>query len=51
MVGFTGIVNVQYRDDKIIEVSLRFARGGAYVLSTKNEYLIKNINNLVDNGV
>lgn len=51
MVGFTGVVNVQYRDDKIIEVSLRFARGGAYVLSTKNEYLIKNINNLVDNGV
>jgi hypothetical protein len=50
MQGFTGAVNVQYRDDKIIEVSLRLARGGAYILSTKNEYLINNINNVVDKG-
>jgi hypothetical protein len=46
---FTGAVNVQYRDDKIIEVGLRLARGGAYILSTKNKTLIDNINNVVDN--
>lgn len=50
MSGFTGACNVQYRDDKIIEVSLRLARGGAYILSTKNTYLIENINNVVDKG-
>jgi hypothetical protein len=42
----TGIVNVQYRDSKIIEVGLRLARGGAYLVSTENEALIKNINNI-----
>ena len=47
---FTGAVNVQYRDDKIIEVGLRLARGGAYILSTKNKYLIENINNVVEKG-
>ena len=46
--GFTGAVNVQYRGDKIIEVGLRLARGGAYILSTKNKYLIQNINNVVE---
>lgn len=50
LAGFTGAVNVQYRDDKIIEVGLRLARGGAYILSTKNKYLIENINNVVDKG-
>ena len=50
MVGFTGAVNVQYRDDKIIEVGLRLARGGAYILSTKNKYLIENINNVAEKG-
>ena len=50
MNGFTGACNVQYRDDKIIEVGLRLARGGAYILSTKNKYLIQNINNVVNNG-
>jgi hypothetical protein len=43
---FTGVVNVQYRDAKIIEVGLRFARGGAYLVSTENEALITNINNI-----
>ena len=42
----TGIVNVQYRDSKIIEVGLRLARGGAYLLSTENAALIKNVNNI-----
>jgi hypothetical protein len=50
MTNFTGAVNVQYRDDKIIEVGLRLARGGAYILSTKNKYIITNINNVVDKG-
>lgn len=44
MTDFTGVVNVQYRDDKIIEVGLRLARGGAYVISTENAALIQNIN-------
>lgn len=46
MKDYTGIVNAQYRDNKIIEIGLRLARGGGYVLSTKNESLIKNINNI-----
>lgn len=46
MTEFTGVVNVQYRDAKIIEVGLRFARAGAYLLSTENAALITNINNI-----
>lgn len=46
MTEFTGIVNAQYRDAKIIEIGLRLARGGAYIISTQNEALIKNINNI-----
>jgi len=42
----TGIVNLQYRDHKIIEVGLRLARGGAYLISTENEALINNVNNI-----
>ncbi len=49
--GFTGAVNVQYRSDKIIEVGLRLARGGAYITSTKNKYLIENINSVVEKGI
>jgi hypothetical protein len=51
MNGFTGALNVQYRSDKIIEVGLRLARGGAYILSTQNKDLIENINNLADKGI
>ena len=51
MTGFTGPCNLQYRGDKIIEVSLRLARGGAYILSTKNDALIDNINYLVEDNV
>jgi hypothetical protein len=50
MKNFTGIVNVQYRDQKIIEVSLRLARGGAYIISTDNKALITNINNVFINN-
>jgi hypothetical protein len=46
MKEFTGIVNIQHRDAKIIEVSLRLARGGAYLLSTENPALITNVNNI-----
>ena len=46
MTDYSGIVNAQYRDNKIIEISLRLARGGAYIISTRNEALIKNINNI-----
>ena len=46
MTEFTGVVNVQYRDAKIIEVGLRLARGGAYLLSTENSALITNINQI-----
>jgi len=48
MTDYTGIVNVQYRDAKIIEVGLRLARSGAYVLSTENGDLIKNVNGIFD---
>jgi len=48
--NFTGVVNVQYRADNIIEVGLRAARGGAYINSTGNEALINNINDLIDNN-
>ena len=48
MRGFTGAVNVQYRKDKIIEVSLRLARGGAYIVSAKNPALLQNISNVAD---
>ena len=48
MKTFTGIVNVQCRGTKIIEVGLRLARGGSYFLTTDNRDLIENINKLVN---
>ena len=50
MNGYSGICNVQYRGTKIIEVSLRLSRGGAYMKSTNNTHLIENINNVVEHG-
>lgn len=44
---YTGMVNLQYRDDIIIEVSLRMARRGTYIKSTENKHLIDNINSLI----
>ena len=49
MNGYTGVCNVQYRGTKIIEVGLRFSRGGAYLLTTKNHELIKAVNDLCEN--
>ena len=46
--GYSGILNVQYRADKIIEVSLRPARGGSYLKSCNNSNIINNINNEID---
>ena len=48
MKGYSGACNVQYRGEKIIEVGLRLARGGAYIYSTNNQVLIKSINDLVN---
>ena len=49
MKNFSGICNVQYRENSIIEVGMRPARGGAYLQSTNNKNIIKNINNVVEN--
>ena len=51
MKGFSGICNVQYRKNSIIEVGMRPARGGAYLQSTDNVNIIKNINNVVEKNV
>lgn len=48
--GHTGFVNVQYRKDKIIEVGLRPARSGAYIIATDNEAIMQNLHNLMDKG-
>lgn len=50
MTGYTGAVNVQYRDVKIIEVGLRFARSGMYLESTENADLINAINQVPATG-
>ena len=44
----TGFVNMQYRKDKIIEVSLRPARSGAYIIATDNYAIMRNIHNVID---
>ena len=46
MTGYTGPVNVQYRDVKIIEVGMRFARSGMYIESAGNKTLIDTINDM-----
>lgn len=48
--SYNGVVNAQYRGDKIIEVGLRLARGGNYLLATNNRDLIVNINQLYNHG-
>ena len=44
--GYTGPINVQYRSTKIIEIGLRFARGGMYIESTQHKPLMDAINHL-----
>lgn len=50
LIGYSGVVNVQYRDNKIIEAGLRLARGGAYIQSTNNIELVNLINTVYDNN-
>lgn len=49
MQSYSGAVNVQYRNDVIIEVGLRLARGGAYIQSTDNKNIIELINDVYEN--
>ena len=46
--GYTGVANIQYRKNTIIEVGLRLARSGAYVIVAQNEGKLKNIYNVID---
>ena len=46
--GHTGFVNMQYRKNKIIEVSLRPARGGGYIIAADNFGIMRNIHNVID---
>ena len=46
----TGFVNVQYRKDKIIEVGLRPARSGMYIIGADCSALSRNIYNVMDRG-
>lgn len=48
MVGYSGVVNVQYRGKYIIEAGLRLARGGAYIQSTGNDNLVRMINQVYE---
>ena len=48
MTGHTGFVNVQYRKNKIIEVGLRPARSGMYLIGANCPALSKNIYNVID---
>jgi hypothetical protein len=44
--GYTGPLNVQYRDATIIEVGMRFARSGMYIESSEHKPLIEAINTM-----
>jgi hypothetical protein len=44
--GYTGPLNVQYRDTTIIEVGMRFARSGMYIESSGHKPLIDAINTM-----
>ena len=46
----TGFVNVQYRAGKIIEVSMRPARGGAYLIIADNPAISENVYNVFHRG-
>ena len=50
MSDFTGIVNVQYRGQTIIEVGLRPARTGAYLAATDNADLLDAISTALSEG-
>lgn len=46
---YTGILNIQYRGDTIIEVGLRFDGGGRFILVSQDAILINQINNFFEN--
>lgn len=46
LTGYTGPVNVQYRDVSIIEVGLRLARSGMYVESSGCKALVDDLNTM-----
>lgn len=48
--GFTGIVNLQYIGDTIIEAGLRPDAGGRFIQWTENKTLIENINYFTETG-
>lgn len=50
LIGYSGVVNVQYRNNIIIEAGLRLARGGAYIQSTDNTNIIDLINTVYDSN-
>ena len=50
MVGYSGVVNMQYRGEYIIEAGLRLARGGAYVQSMNNNEIVDMINTVYDHN-
>lgn len=45
--NYTGFLNIQYRNDKIIEVGLRPARKGVYLIAVDNFGIMKNIDNAI----
>ena len=46
---FTGVANVQYRNNIIVECGLRLARQGAYIKATGNKQLAQNISQVITN--
>jgi hypothetical protein len=48
MKKYTGIFNVQYIGDRIIESSLRFARGGAYIYGIEDNNYVDKINKFIE---
>jgi len=49
LTNYTGIFNVQYIGERIIEGSLRLARGGAYIYGIENDHYVERINDFIDN--
>ena len=45
--NYTGFLNIQYRNNKIIEVGLRPARKGVYLIAVDNYGIMKNIDNAI----
>jgi len=46
---YTGILNIQYRGNTIIEMGLRFDGGGRFIIVSQDEELINQINSFIEN--